>query len=111
MSAITTYRWIVRLGATLVTPEVVTVNERTATTQAPSQGTARFGGLALLQFRLVRLMAARARGCAVLLARLDGRLGSIARCVEELEQAYTPMVWLVAAGAGTIALGLVSRLI
>ena len=111
MSAITTYRWIARRGATLVTPEVVTGNERTATTQAPSQGAGTFGGLALLQFGLARLIAALALGCAVLLARLDGWLGSFARCVEELEQAYTPMVWLVAAGAGTIALGLVSRLI
>ena len=111
MSATTTYRWIVRLGATLATPEVVTVNERTATTQAPSQGAGRFGGPALTQFGLVRLIAALARGCAVLLARLDGWLGAIGRRVEELEQAYTPMVWLVAAGAGTIALGLASRLI
>ena len=111
MSAITTYRWIVRRGATLATPEVVTVNERTTTTQAPSQGAGTFGGLALLQFGLARLIAALALGCAVLLARLDGWLGSIASSVEELEQAYTPMVWLVAAGAGTIALGVVSRLI
>ena len=111
MTTITDHRCIVRRKADLATHEVVTVNERIAITQPPIWRSRGLGGLALLEFWRVRLTAAVTRGSTALLVKLDRWLGSMSRRVEELEQAYTPMVWFLPCVAGAIVLGLFSRLI
>ena len=111
MTTITDHRCIVRRRTALATHEVVPVNERIAITQTPSWRSRGLGGLALLEFWTVRLTAALTHVSTALLGKLDGWLGSLSRRVEELERAYTPMVWFLPCVAGAIVLGLFSRLI